>query len=183
MKGEATTKKVLRMLMAWNEEKEGRWLEEQERSGWHLKRVGCLRYTFERAAPAEVAYRLDLIPPRRSDRSEYFGLFRDAGWEHVGSRGLFQYFRKDLVDGQSAEIHTDPRSRIAMYQRLVGLTGAMLGMLIAITASNLNLKPSLFERYPVFLGLYVLMMVLFAYGTLRLLLIIRRIRKGPGTQI
>jgi len=175
--GQKTTKTVFRMLMAWNDEKEGRWLAEQERSGWRLKAVRCFGYTFERSAAGDVAYRLDYGPARFNDKSEYFGLFHDAGWEHVGTRGLWQYFRKPVVDGQTPEIYTDPQYRIVMYQRLIGLCGAMLAMLIAITSSNLSSANSTLTRYPAFLILYITMMAIFAYGTARLLLVILRLRR------
>ena len=127
------------MLLPWNDEKEGRWLAEQERSGWHLKTVGCFGgYVFERAAPADVAYRLDFGPSRLHDRSEYFGLFRDAGWEHLGHRGLWQYFRKVAVDGQAPEIYTDPQSRIAMYRRVSAIMGAMVAVMASQVGSTVS---------------------------------------------
>ena len=45
MSAERKTRTVVRMLMAWNDEKEQRWLEEQERSGWHLSRRQVNRET------------------------------------------------------------------------------------------------------------------------------------------
>ncbi|MGA9752710.1 MAG: DUF2812 domain-containing protein [Acidobacteriota bacterium] len=178
MSGEKTTRRVFRIFMAWNDEKEGRWLAQQERDGWRLSGVGCFAYRFERAAPADVAYRLDYGPPKFQDKSEYFGIFQDAGWEHVGSRKQWQVFRKPIVDGRVPEIYTDPRSRIAMYRRLLGLMLAMLAMLGIITAVNLDMKNSIFERVPFTFGLYIGMMTVFAYGAVRILLIISRLRRN-----
>jgi Protein of unknown function (DUF2812) len=179
MSGERTRKTVFRMLWAWNDEKEGRWLAEQEKSGWRLSSVGYFgAYTFERAVPADVAYRLDFGPPARSDRDEYFALFRDAGWEHVGTRGPWQYFRKAAVDGHAPEIYTDPQSRIAMYRRVVALSIVMFAMVATITAHNLATRGSILDRHPGFLVLYVLLMSVFGYASVRLLLIIGRLKRG-----
>lgn len=177
MSAEKTTKTVLRLLLAWNDEKEGRWLAEQERSGWHLARVRCFGYTFERTAPSEMTYRLDFGPPVRGDRQEYFSLFKDAGWEHVGTRGLWQYFRKASGGGPVPEIHTDPHSRIAMYKRLIALAAMMLAMLITMTATNLNMKNSTFDRIPIVFGIYIFMMAVFSYSIVRLLLHIARLKR------
>lgn len=57
MSSDKATKTVFRMLWAWNDENEERWLEETERSGWHLKAVRGFGYTFEKGPPSEVAYR------------------------------------------------------------------------------------------------------------------------------
>jgi hypothetical protein len=184
MSGEKSTKTVVRMLMAWNDQKEERWLAEQERSGWHLKAVRCFGYTFERAAPAEMAYRLDFGPSRFSDRSEYFGLFQDAGWEHVGTRGLWQYFRKAVVDGQVPEIHTDAQSRIAMYRRVIAIMAVMLGVMVTQTVPRLAMERqsvSSLGRYPAILVIQLSLVAIFAYGIVRLLLVISRLRRSAGS--
>ena len=182
MSGDKTTKSVVRMMMAWNDQKEERWLSEQEREGWHLKAVRFFGYTFERRAPTDVAYRLDLLPSCRRDRGEYFGLFKDAGWEHVGCRGLWQVFRKPVVDGQAPEIHTDPQSRIAMYRRLLALSVCMLAVMVSQMGpriANLDQRHSgsAIARYDVILWLQASIVILFAYGTVRLLLLISRLNR------
>jgi Protein of unknown function (DUF2812) len=182
MSGEANTKTVVRMLMAWNDEKEERWLAEQARAGWRLKAVRCFGYTFERAAPADLTYRLDFGPSRRSDRSEYFGLFHDAGWKHVGTRGLWQYFRKAVVDGQVPEIHTDPQSRIAMYRRVIAIMAVMLGVIVMQTAPRLATEgqAALSRDRSAILVIQMAVMAFFAYGIVRLLLVISRLRRSAG---
>jgi hypothetical protein len=171
------------MFMAWNDEKEERWLSEQERSGWHLKVVRCFGYTLERATPADVAYRLDVGPSARHDREEYFGLFRDAGWEHVGTRGLWHIFRKPVVNGQVPEIYTDPESRLAKYRRLMALMGVFLAVLATQTAPRVaGNGQSAIARYPAILIVQVLAMAVFVYGITRLALVIRKLKRSQGKQ-
>ena len=134
MSGDKTTKTVFRILMAWNDQKEERWLAEQERAGWHLKTVRPFGYTFEKASPAEVAYRLDFQAISRENREEYLALFQDSGWEHVGARGHVHYFRQSIVDGKVPEIFTDPASRVLKYQRVAAALGMMLIVLVVVVA-------------------------------------------------
>jgi hypothetical protein len=176
MSGREGTKSVFRMMMAWGDRDEERWLDEQARHGWHLKQVGLFRYTFDKGAPAEVAYRLDYGPTALRDRQEYFAIFRDAGWEHVGTRGLWQYFRKALVDGQVPEIHTDAHSRIAMYQRLIALMAVILGVQVIQVGTRLSGVSTL---HPAFLVVQALLIAVFTYGIVRLVLVIARLKRLP----
>jgi hypothetical protein len=176
--GDKTTRKVFRMLMPWNDEKEALWLADQEKAGWHLAQVNCFGYRFERAAPGDFTYRLDFGPPARLNRQEYFDLFGDAGWEHLGNRGLWQFFRKASGAGQTPEIYTDPQSRIAMYRRVIAFLLVMLAMLVTITSVNLSNPSAIFQREPVIFGLYLVLMGLLAYGTLRLAWVIRRLKRS-----
>ncbi len=167
------------MLMPWNDEREALWLAGQEQAGWHLVQVSCLGYRFERAAPGEFTYRLDFGPSARTDRQEYFDLFKDAGWEHMGSRGLWQFFRKASSGGEAPEIYTDPQSRIRMYQRVIAFMVVMLASLVTITSANLSNPDSIFVRYPSTFVVYVALMTLFSFGIVRTALLIRRLRKTP----
>jgi hypothetical protein len=130
------TKRVFRFFSTWNDRWLEWWLTEQERAGWRLARVGLFSFRFERVVPAEVAYRLDIGPSSRRDCGEYLGLFRDAVWEHVGSCGIWQYFRKPVLDGEVPQIHTDPRSRLAMCRRLLAFLATMLGALVLLFAPS-----------------------------------------------
>jgi hypothetical protein len=172
----STTKRVFRFMLAWNDEKEQAWLEQQAREGWHVRTVRGYGYTLEKGPAAEVAYRLDVTPAARSDREEYLGLFRDAGWEHVGRRGLFHVFRKPVVPGETMEIHTDPQSRVAAYQRVVAFAGLMVvAMMLQLSATLLNGRTAR-PLDVVILGMQVLLVACFSYGTVRMLLLISRVR-------
>jgi hypothetical protein len=172
------------MLLPWNDEKEERWFEEKARSGWHLRRVGFFGgYTLERGAPAEVAYRLDFGPSARRDRDEYLGLYRDAGWEHVGARGHLQYFRRAVVDGKVPEIFTDPASRVAKYRRVMAVLGMMLGMLAVVIAPKWPV-PGAQDHWrlvdKVYASAFVLKLVVMAYllyGIVRLNRLIERLKR------
>ncbi len=180
METERETKKRFRMLLPWNDEQEEKWLEQEARAGWHLRKVGCFGgYAFERGPAAEVAYRLDFGPSARRDKSEYFGLFRDAGWEHVGTRGLWQFFRKPAAGGEVPEIYTDPASRIAKYRRAAAFLGVFVALMVTQVGASLSRAAgrSASGFLDAILLLQALLMVVFVYGIVRLALVVNRLRK------
>ncbi len=178
MNGEKTTKRVWRWLLPWNDEREERWLAEQARSGWRLTKVECFGgYTFERAAPGEVVYRLDVAPSKLRDRGEYFDLFRDAGWTLLGHRGLWQFFARDASDGRVQEIYTDNRSKIGKYRRILAFLGAMT----AVMGSQMAVNPGVRRERPV-AAIYAVMLALFLYFIVRVLLRIRGLKAAAGGQ-
>ena len=185
MSGDKDTRRVFRALWPWNDEKEERWLAAQARSGWHLRSIGFLGgYVLERGEAAEIAYRLDVHRGRSKDREEYLGLFRDAGWEHVGSRGSWHYFRKAVVDGKVPEIYTDPESRIGKYQRVVALLAPMLLILAVVVAPRWPTQrtpghPRLVETvYASAFFAKLAVMAFIAYALVRLVRNINRLKKS-----
>lgn len=118
MNGELIRK--FRWFWAWNDDREEAWLGEMSKQGLHLQSPGFFgQYTFIRGAAREFAYRLDFVTYSKKN-DEYYQLFQDAGWEHVGQLGGWQYWRKEVVDGKVPEIFTDNASKIQKYQRLIG---------------------------------------------------------------
>jgi hypothetical protein len=115
-----TMVKKSKWFWAWQDDREEAWLGDMSRQGLHLTHPGAFgQYTFEQGEPRELAYRLDFVPNARKT-PDYYQLFRDAGWEHVGELGGWQYWRKEILDGKEPEIFTDNASKIQKYQRLVG---------------------------------------------------------------
>jgi len=182
--GEKTTKTVFRMLWAWNDEKEERWLAEQERSGWHLKTVRGFGYSFERAPASEVVYRLDFQSGPRESRKEYLALFQDSGWEHVGARGNWHYFRKGMTNGKAPEIFTDPASRVAKYQRAMAALGVMLALLVVVIAPKWPVPGAgdhwrpVDKVYATAFCLKFVVIAFFFYAIARLSMVISRLNKA-----
>lgn len=168
------TKRVFRWFWAWNDEQEEAWLTDMARKGWHLCEPGVFGfYTFERGAPHNVVYRLDFKTAGK-DREEYPQLFADAGWEHVGEMGGWQYFRKEAPEGETPEIYTDTSSKIHKYQRPF-LFLVILLPIWSVTLSTVGGGPTdLMKALSLVLGLFIL---LYAYALLRIFLRILQLRK------
>ena len=85
-----TTK--FKWFWTWQDDREEAWLGEMARADWHLKSLGLPGfYTFIAGEPRNDVYRLDFVMDRK-DYQAYLRQFRDAGWEHVGEMGGWQYF-------------------------------------------------------------------------------------------
>lgn len=113
------TKKEFKWFWAWEDEKEEDWLNAQAQQGWHLQAPGTLgNYVFDRGEARDVVYRLD-FKASGQDMDAYLQIFEDAGWEHLGAMGGWQYFRKERVEDEAAEIFTDNASKIQKYQRII----------------------------------------------------------------
>jgi hypothetical protein len=109
-----------KLWFVWQDEEHQQWLQEMAAQGLHLRSTNtfCL-HTFERGAPADVAYRWDVryIGPN----AEYQQLFRDAGWELVTSTVGWHCWRKPRAAGVNTEIFTQRADNAAKYLRVIRL--------------------------------------------------------------
>jgi len=174
------TKTVFKFFFDWNDGKKEVWLRAQALRGWHLEAVNVIAFRFRRGAPADVTYRLDFQAVGKIDKSEYLGLFRDAGWENVCRQGPWYYFRTLTGTGTPPDIHTDNVSRAAMYRRLL-----LFLFIISIVLFNGTLNPVRYHGW-VWSALWAFqtaVLVFLVYEIIRLALLIRRLKKsGPGTE-
>ena len=169
-----TTISKFRWFWAWDDEKEETWLGEMARQGWHLQVVRPVgNYTFEAGEPRDVAYRLDFFTDHKNKES-YLQLFQDAGWEHVGEYGSWQYFRKPVLEGEPPEIFTDNESKIKKYQRVMVLLAVLLPIYIPML-NSLNRRPGILFGIMTFIVFVI--MVLFGYSLAMLLRRINQLRK------
>ncbi|HOT01090.1 MAG TPA: DUF2812 domain-containing protein [Acidobacteriota bacterium] len=132
----AEIRRVFRLFWIWQDEQEAAWLTQMAAEGWHLRRltIGC--YTFERGEPAAVAYRLDYRRLTGAEREEYFGLFRDAGWERVATLANWHYFRKPAPEGPLPDIFSDAASRVDKYRRVLSVLVVILALNVIILATQ-----------------------------------------------
>lgn len=113
------TVKKFKLWSVWQDDEQEAWLQRMAAQGLHLRARNALLgvYTFERGAPARMAYRWDMSPDRFDPA--YQRLLEDAGWERVAvSEGRYCW-RKPLGAGETAEIFTDPAEKRRKYQRLL----------------------------------------------------------------
>ena len=144
---------------AWQDDKEEEWLGEMSRQGLHLQHPGAFgQYAFEHEAPHEFAYRLDFVANAKKNE-DYYQLFRDAGWEHVGELGGWQYWRKEIVDGRVPEIFTDNASKIQKYQRLIGYLFIFFPIYIVLLTNHNN--RTIMQGSGVFSTLYEILFFVF----------------------
>jgi len=162
---------------AWQDDREEEWLGEMARQGLHLVHAGPFgQYTFEKGTPRQVAYRLDFIQTSKK-KEDYFQIFRDAGWEHVGEMANWQYWRKEVVDGKVPEIFTDNASKVQKYQRFLGVMAMLFPLYIIFLVNYNNVSRNLEEGFihdlyevAFFLFFVVVMTIIFT-----MMMVLRRI--------
>lgn len=162
-----------RFFFAWQDKEREAWLEEMSRSGLHLKTPGRFGgYQFTAAPVQEYAYRLDF--QRGKPQEDYLQLIQDAGWEYLGSRAGWHYWRKEVVDGKVEEIFTDNTSKIQMYQRLLASFVTSAPVLYILGLAAIKQFPG---RHPGwFVGLFIgLFMAYIVFALVNSLMILKRI--------
>lgn len=143
---------------AWQDEKEEAWLRQMSQEGLHLASLGFPGfYNFVAGEPANYVYRLDYITNSK-DYQNYLQLFKDAGWEHLGRMGGWQYFRTLAGEGELPEIYSDPDSKIQKYRRLLAYLTIFLPIMIAVVSRGHEAPPfyvGVQVVYAVLLGAYI----------------------------
>jgi len=136
---ETTRIRKFKWFWAWQDEREEVWLQEMAAQGYYLEdpRFPGV-YDFVRGEPSETIYRLDFPYTSGQDFESYLQLFADAGWDYVGSMGGWQYFRKKVQAGETAEIFTDVESKIKKYHRLMAYLTIFLPIWIALSPDHID---------------------------------------------
>ncbi|MUK89245.1 DUF2812 domain-containing protein [Ornithinibacillus sp. L9] len=111
------TVKKFRVFLASNLEKEEQWLTEMSRKGLHLKKYRFCMYYFDENLNESYIYQTDFRPDAEE---EYFQLYRDAGWQHVGNAlNLFHYFRTEADQSGIKKLYSDAESIKDSYKRMI----------------------------------------------------------------
>lgn len=101
--------------------REESWLGEMAANGWRFISTNGFFYTFERCEPEKVAYRLDYSGLREGQRTDYYAMFRDYGWEYLQDINGFSYFRKPAEGAvpEDLEIFSDGESHLRMIKKFM----------------------------------------------------------------
>jgi hypothetical protein len=131
---------IHKFFLAWNYEKEEKWLNEMSAKGLQLVSVGYCKYVFEEGVKYEYSYKMEYHPDSSQDkRSSYIQFLEETGIEYIGSILDWVYFRKKATDGVF-EIYSDIDSEIKHKKRV-------LSFLLTITSVELIAFFSSLDRY------------------------------------
>jgi hypothetical protein len=167
-----TTISKFKWFWAWQDEKEEAWLHEMAQQGLHLRSAaGPLHYEFEMGEPRNDYYRMDFIVDRK-DYQNYLQLFKDAGWEHIGEMGSWQYFRTQSEGTAIPEIYTDKDSKAQKYQRLITILIIFLPIYFMMSTRPVDSTSQFAELYNAGKFIMSLFLILYAYA---MVMILRRI--------
>ena len=172
-----TRVKKFRWFWPWQDEAEENWLEKMSQKGYHLSSVSLPGfYTFSVAEPRKYIYRLDYQTFYKKDKGEYLQLFQDAGWEYIGELSAWQYFRKEVKQGETTEIYTDVESKIAKYKRVLGFLWFFWMVLLVFFGGRI-LTDAPYPWWGAVQVIFLLVILLYTYAIIRLAVRIRQLRK------
>ena len=164
-----TTISKFKWFWAWQDEKEEAWLSAMAREGWHLKELRLPgNYTFQSGNPREDHYRMDFITDRKNYQT-YLQLFNDAGWEHLGELGGWQYFRMRGDGKDIPEIYTDKDSKVQKYQRLFAYLIIFFPVLWIFAIRPVDATSELANVYMIGKMLMGFLLIIYAYAMVKIL--------------
>jgi len=182
---ESETRKVFKIIFAWQDDREEKWLEQQAAAGWHLQEVAPFVYTFRRGELARVIYRLDYKLTIDKDYQEYREIFQSCGWELVTTMANWHYYRVSADNEAVPEIYSNNHSRAQKYRRL--LTVIIPAFVIFFVVLSPTKNRSLFTAGSGWLGtvygiagiLQTIILLFFVYAIVKIVLKIRKLESGP----
>lgn len=174
------TKTVHRLIFAWEDEKEERWLEEMSALGWHLTSALPFTWNFQKGEPIKMVYRLDYKLSLDKDYQEYRQIFSDAGWELVCTLSNWHYYRILPENDKIPEIYNDNRSKAVKYQRLLVLFLILLPTIILFVPPSITSQHADFAEPWNFIifAIGITIKILFLYGVIRISLRVISLRKS-----
>jgi len=153
---------------AWNDDKEEAWLGQMASEGWHLVSLRLPgNYLFEEGSPRQDVYRMDYISNPK-DYQDYLQLFKDAGWEHIGRMGSWQYFRKSVQGNQVPEIYTDNTSKAQKYQRVLVTLVILLPILTVFVTRPAVEGGPWYDLHSIIKTLLSLFLIFYVYALVRI---------------
>lgn len=175
---------IFKVVWAWQDEREEKWLEEQAAQGWHLEKVAPFFYKFLQGTPSRVIYRMDYKRTTDQDYAEYRDIFAACGWELVAEMANWHYYRISPENSETPEIYSNDHSKAQKYRRL--LIGLVPVMVIFTTIFNPALSRGLLNArnqgdawvYQAAIAFRVVIFLLLVYVIIRILVKIRRLESG-----
>ena len=106
-------KVIKKVFLAWESEKEEKWLNEMSAKGLALVDYTWCRYAFEECEPGEYSYKIQLLEhrPNHPESEQYIRFIEETGAEQVAQYLNWVYFRKKTAEGDF-EIFSDVESKL-----------------------------------------------------------------------
>ncbi|QOR35293.1 DUF2812 domain-containing protein [Clostridium sp. 'deep sea'] len=110
---------VRKFFVAWQEEKEKKFLEDMALQGYILTKARFGKYVFEKQESKELIYEFDYNSFNTPEQeAEYIQIFKDAGWDLRCKNTGWYYFCTEKKVNQDLSIFSNNKSRKAKYKRL-----------------------------------------------------------------
>ena len=131
---------IHKVFLAWEFEKEEKWLNEMSAKGLALVGVGCCKYTFEECLPGEYTIRLELLKnrPKHLESQQYLRFMEETGVQYLGSILRWVHFRKKRTEGEF-DLFSDNESKCKHLNLILSLLTIVFVLNLWIGCWNLFL--------------------------------------------
>lgn len=131
--------KMKKRKVFFNYQKEEKWINEMAKEGWHLENYTFACYIFEKGAPGEYDYCIELLEdgPKTEKGKAYLAFMEEAGIEYVTNSANWAYFRKKATE-EPFVIYTDYLSRKKHLQRIITSFSILLAINLAFALFNMS---------------------------------------------
>lgn len=93
------------------------WFSDMAKEGLILQEFGLIFARFEKAAPSNMKYRIDISKTVEKSQ-EQIEFYAENGWTFITNRSLY-YVYASLADNHATELHTDPAEQAFTLKRLL----------------------------------------------------------------
>ena len=173
-----------RLFFAWDFQREENWINRMAREkGLHLVRVGCCRYVFEKGAPGDYIYRLELLRRSPQDEAEKQYL-RSVSAEEICRNGMWGYYRMPAQRGPFAQYRCcDSKLRYLrpIYRRYLVFGAAVYAALAMDMSAFLHVAMT--PLHAVVLAALFLLTLLFTVGLTRFHFVLKEMRAGAAEEL
>ncbi|CEG23782.1 hypothetical protein BN1080_02787 [Planococcus massiliensis] len=157
--------KKFNFTLAYDIEKEAKWLTDMSAKGFHFYKYRWGFYYFEENPSKSYIYQTDF----QEASDEYFELYQEAGWEHIQTEiGQYHYFRADKNSIGDQRIYSEPASIKGMYKRMLVfyaviflcLVVSQIGILLTWNGNLLSTSVAIFAGAVILLYIYLFIKLL-----------------------
>ncbi|HSQ90241.1 DUF2812 domain-containing protein, partial [Romboutsia sp.] len=159
-------KKVFRLFLVGQEEKETAWLSEMSRQGYHLVNINfATYYIFKKGEPKNYTYFIDLKESYNLDAYEYKLMYSDAGLDYIDNSNGYYYFRAESKVETDLIIKNEQGrylGRLNSQKKVVLIAGIMNILVFGINISH-YIGKNVSYYWTAYLNLACALLCLFGY--------------------
>jgi hypothetical protein len=159
-------KKVFKVFLVGQEEKETEWLSKMSKEGYHLVNIKfATYYTFKKGEPKNYTYFIDLKETCNLDKDEYKLMYSDAGLDYIDNSNGYYYFKAESKVETDIIIKNEKGrylGRLNSQKKVILMAGIMNIFIFGVNLFH-HIGENASYYWAVYLNLAVGLVCLFAY--------------------
>ena len=163
-------KKVFKVFLAGEENKESKWLTKMSKNGYHLENVNfSTYYTFKKGEPKEYSYLIDMKESGVSDDEEYTLIYEEMGFKYIDKSNGYYYFRGN-ADINIDEIDKSEKgrylNRIKIQSNII-LLASIVNIICFLLNFVININTSESHGWIIYINLFIAIGLAILYTNMR----------------